>query len=225
MMTTATLLLLLGPSVCAPPPSGHGDLCDLFLQRPHWYRLTQQAADRWEVEEALLIAVIEQESGFRARARPARRRLFGIVPWGRASSAFGYAQALDVTWQQFERQRGEPAARHRFGDAVDFVGWYLAEVREQLGLSSTDSRNLYLAYHEGPSGYRRRSHLEKAWLLGVADRLDQRVDRYRTQLAECSASLERRIRLRRFVLVVVLVAATTVILLGLRTRRLPWLRS
>ena len=218
-MATIATLLLLGPLVCAPPPSNTEDLCDLFLERPRWYRLTQQAAQRWEVEESILVAVIEQESSFRSRARPPRRRLFGLVPWGRASTAFGYAQALDGTWQQYERERGEPAARNRFGDAVDFVGWYLAELRTQLDLSGTDVKSLYLAYHEGPAGYRRGSHLEKEWLLEVGDRLEHRVDRYRAQLAECSGSLERRIRIRRIALVAILLAALTVITIGLRASR------
>src|SRR3546814_8971202 len=62
------------------------------------------------------------ESGSKARARPPRTKLLGFIPWKRQSSAYGYAQALDGTWLEYQRSTGRWSARRSdFGDAIHFV--------------------------------------------------------------------------------------------------------
>ncbi len=65
------------------------------------------------------------------------------------------------------------------------MGWYMTLTRSELGIPLYDTRNQYLAYHEGRSGYRRGSHNEKAWLLRVAGELESRAFMYGTQLQGC----------------------------------------
>ena len=48
------------------------------------------------------MAVIYYESSFQNRAKTPMR-YFGIIPLGRESSAFGYAQALDGTWTDYKK--------------------------------------------------------------------------------------------------------------------------
>ena len=85
---------------------------------------------------------------------------------GRQSSAYGYSQALDGTWDDYQKEHGGWGARRdSIDDATDFMGWYFKKSEEDLGISLVDTKNQYLAYHEGRTGYRRGSHNGKGWLL------------------------------------------------------------
>ena len=105
---------------------------------------------------------------------------------GRLSSAFGYSQALDGTWDEYRTSTGNRRARRTdIDDAADFMGWYMVLTRERNGIALSDARNQYLAYHEGHAGFARGSYNSKAWLLGVADRVAARAETYRVQLLSC----------------------------------------
>ena len=47
------------------------------------------------------------------------------------------------------------------------MGWYMALSRSELGISLSDARNQYLAYHDGRSGFRRGTWRAKPWLVTV----------------------------------------------------------
>ena len=88
---------------------------------------------------------------------------------GRQSSAYGYSQALDGTWEEYQaEQRAFRARRDDIDHATDFMGWYFKKSEEDLGISISDARNQYLAYHEGRTGYKRGSYRRKAWLMRVS---------------------------------------------------------
>jgi hypothetical protein len=158
----------------------------VFTQKPGWYAATRRSAARWGVSESVQLAVIYQESGFRARARPPRRKILWVIPWSRPSTAYGYAQVLDSTWQQFRDDSGRPrAARYRFDDVAHFVGWYGAEIERLTGIPRDDPYRLYLAYHEGPAGFLRGSHQSKPWLLEVARKVESRARAYQRQYDGC----------------------------------------
>ncbi len=172
------------------PPANPGDLCAIFAEKRSWHRSARASFAAWGVPEAVQMAVIHQESGFRARARPPRRKLFWIFPGRRPSSAYGYAQAIDATWQGFRDRAGRPEAeRHDFDDVAHFVGWYGAEIHRLTGIAKDDAQRLYLAYHEGPAGYQRGSHRKKAWLLDVARRVGDRARAYQRQYDVCGDRL------------------------------------
>ena len=69
--------------------------------------------------------------------------------------------------------------------SADFVGWYGDVIHRVTGVAKSDTFRLYLAYHEGPNGYRRRTFDAKPWLLGVARKVDDRAERYAAQYATC----------------------------------------
>ena len=48
-----------------------------------------------------------------------------------------------------------------------------------------DTRNQYLAYHEGRNGYRKGSYKSKRWLIRVANNLQKRAEMYKSQLISC----------------------------------------
>lgn len=138
------------------------------------------------------MAIIKQESGFRARARPPRRKLLWFIPWTRPSSAYGYAQALDSTWDLYKDETNSWFAdRDDFGDAVDFVGWYVDKSHRMAGISKWNARHQYLAYHEGQTGYKRGTWKKKKWLQNVAGKVESTANRYSGQLKGCRDKLER----------------------------------
>ena len=95
-------------------------------------------------------------------------------------------QAKDGTWKEYQSKTGQRGAeRDDFGDVADFIGWYADVIRKSTGIAVSDTYRLYLAYHEGPTGYRRGSYKDKAWLQGVAHKVSLRAERYARQYADC----------------------------------------
>ncbi len=134
---------------------------------------------------AVMLAIMQQESSFKANAKPKRKRFLGI-PLKRPSSAFGYPQALDGTWKLYKKSTNRIIAqRDSFADAMDFIGWYVAQSRQQLKIAARDGYRNYLAYHEGWNGYARGTYQRKKWLPPVAKRVANRANRYRAQLTLC----------------------------------------
>lgn len=182
----------LAACVSTDQPDLPGDACAIFRQHESWWRSVKRAERRWGAPPALQLAIIRQESGFDHNARPPRGKFLFFFPGARASSAHGYAQALEGTWAQYERAAGDRGVdRDEFRDAADFVSWYAGRSQRELGLPFSDARNHYLAYHEGQAGYRRGSHRGNDRLLAAAARVQRFSDAYTSQLAGCAGELNR----------------------------------
>jgi hypothetical protein len=167
-------------------PAELDNACAIVTERPHYASAFRRTEQRWGVEPHVLMAIIHQESKFIANNRPPRRFFLGIIPRGRASSAYGYAQALDGTWDDYKSDAGRRFARRdNVNDATDFIGWYMNRTRSVNGISLDDAYNQYLAYHEGHAGYRRGTYRNKSWLLTVAANVRNRAATYERQLASC----------------------------------------
>lgn len=177
----------------ASVPRNIDNACEIFRENRDWYRAGSRARERWGTPIDIQLAIVHQESAFRPKAKPARRRFLWIFPGSRPSNAYGYAQALDSTWDGYRKATGHRGAdRDDFADAVDFIGWYTAQSRKVCGIGSNDAFSLYLAYHEGNGGFRRGTYRGKSWLVDVARRVERRASRYRTQLAGCEKEFKRR---------------------------------
>lgn len=181
------LLLLLAACANAPPQPHHVEnICSIFSQYPDWYTATHQCQQRWGVPIAVQMAIINQESSFDGNAKPPRRKLFWFIPWKHISSASGYSQALNGTWEEYRNQSGNNyGKRQHFDDANDFVGWYCHEAHQKLGIRLDDAYGLYLAYHEGIAGYQKRTYLKKPWLIRTAKKVEARAKAYERQLSHC----------------------------------------
>ena len=191
MMRKLALLALLALAGCSTVPDDIDNLCAIFEEEPDWFAATAESEKKWRAPIALQMAILFHESGFVDDARPGWRWFLGVIPLRRKSSAYGYAQALDGTWAHYRSETGNSGAdRDDFEDAVDFVGWYMAESRRRLKLRSDDGYRHYLAYHEGQGGYARGSYRGKAWLIRRAHTVDARMRRYGGQLRSCRAQLE-----------------------------------
>ena len=177
------------------PPARIDDACAIFREKKGWYDEAAEAQKRWGVPIPIQLAFIRQESSFDGEARPPRRWYLGFIPGSRPSNAHGYAQALESTWSEYRKAvNARGADRDEFGDAVDFIGWYNARSAKLCGIPKNDAYRLYLAYHEGPYGYRKGTHRGKRWLLGTAEKVATRAARYDTQLSRCESELKPRRR-------------------------------
>jgi hypothetical protein len=146
----------------------------------------KRAERRWGIPVNVQMATLYQESKFIGNARTPHKYVLGVIPMGRQSSAYGYSQALDATWDEYRNSTGKRSAkRDDFGDSVDFMGWYMDESTRKLGISKSDARSQYLAYHEGRTGYARGTYKSKSWLMRVAGEVDDRSTLYRSQLQRC----------------------------------------
>ncbi len=194
----STFLLLTFLSACAttPPTSAEqSDICEIFSGRKSWYRAAAKTERRWGTPVTLQMAIIKTESNFNKDARPprGRRRFLGLVRGRRPSTALGYTQALDGTWEEYKSSTGNRgASRKDFSDSVDFIGWYTARSARAAGIAITDARAQYLAYHEGPSGYTRGNWRSNAALIRVANRVAEDKARFDQQLPRCERRLKRR---------------------------------
>jgi hypothetical protein len=167
-------------------PRNLNDACSILNQRGKYYKAMKKTQRRWDIPINVQMATLYQESKFIGNARTPHQYALGIIPMGRQSSAYGYSQALDATWDEYRASTGRRSAkRDDFSDAVDFMGWYMDESARKLGISKADARNQYLAYHEGRAGYARGSHNSKAWLIRVSQSVDDRSRLYEAQLRQC----------------------------------------
>jgi hypothetical protein len=168
-------------------PRNLDNACAILDQRPGYLRAFRRAERQWGVPVHVQMATIYQESKFIADNRTPLRFALGVIPIGRQSSAFGYAQALDGTWEEYVRDRNARRARRDdIRDATDFMGWYMTATSRELGIPLWDARNQYLAYHDGRAGYRRGTYLQKPWLMRIAGEIDGRAEMYRQQLVRCT---------------------------------------
>lgn len=185
--------LLMLAACSTAPPRNINNACAIFSEYDDWFDDASEASRRWGVPVPVLLAIIRQESSFQSDAQPPRSRILWIIPGPRPSSAYGYSQALDGTWDWYLQATGNHGAdRDDFEDAVDFVGWYVNETWRRNGVAKNDAYRQYLAYHEGHGGYARGTYRQKPWLLKVARKVSQQADRYRAQLAQCQSQLADR---------------------------------
>ncbi|WP_204112771.1 transglycosylase SLT domain-containing protein [Shimia biformata] len=168
------------------PPRNLNDACSILQQRPKYKRAFRATERKWGVPMHVQMAVMYQESKFDGDIRTPMTYVLGVLPMGRQSSAYGYAQALDATWEDYQRdQRNRGAKRDNIRDASDFMGWYFNQSKEKNGIRLDDARNQYLAYHDGHTGYSRGTYKRKSWLMRIAAEVDARSDMYEKQLKRC----------------------------------------
>ncbi len=195
-LAVALMALVLVVTGCATsPPPRQDNICQILDHNPRWYDYAHASEKRWGTPIPVQMAFVQQESSFRARARPERNRILGIIPGRRPSSARGYAQAQDPAWQDYQQATGNRRARRsNMKDALDFIGWYNDVSHRRLGLAKNDAYHLYLAYHDGHTGYQRGGWRNNGQLKSIASRVDQRAQSYTRQLPTCESDF----RCRRF---------------------------
>ncbi|MCI2400195.1 lytic transglycosylase [Aliiroseovarius subalbicans] len=188
LLRTSILLLLV--AACGSgnysAPRNLDNACSIVKQRPAYLKAMKRAERKWGVPVPVQMAIIYQESKFIGNNRTPIQYVLGVLPMGRQSSAYGYSQALDATWREYQRaEGGRGAKRDDIKDATDFMGWYMTQTREVTGVSLSDARNQYLAYHDGRNGFLRGTYKSKSWLVRIADEVAVRAVTYDAQLKSC----------------------------------------
>jgi hypothetical protein len=172
-------------------PSNIKNICAIFDEQEDWYDYANNAYQRWGSPISVMMSMMYQESSFNADAKPPRTTFLWIFPGPRPTSAFGYAQALDMTWDGYLDKTGRWFAdRNDFEDAIDFIGWYNSQSYKHSNVGLNDSYHLYLAYHEGHGGFNRRSFKGKSWLKAAARKVSLRSRQYQRQLNGCEHRFE-----------------------------------
>lgn len=183
------LFVLLSGCSSNPPKETHNNICYLFEHDSDWEDAAYDAEKRWGTPAYISLAFIHQESRFTYDAKPERDYLFGMIPLPRSSSSYGYSQAQDPVWYDYQKDTGNWSARRTsIDDSIDFIGWYNYQSHKRNGISRHDAYNLYLAYHEGQGGFAKKTYNGKPWLKKVAYKVTQRSIRYKSQLQQCGNS-------------------------------------
>lgn len=187
---TTLILVLLVSSCTLFKPKNVNDLCSVLMDED-WYEASLASQKKWGTPIHVQLAIMHQESKFKHDAQPPRKWYLGFIPGPRPSDAYGYAQALESTWDTYIKATGNSGAdRDDFEDAIDFIGWYTATSHRKLGISKWDARNQYLAYHEGWGGYQRKTYQSKSWLVAVANKVKARSLQFSDQYKKCRRELE-----------------------------------
>jgi len=188
------ILVLAFVSACANKrPQNIDNICEIFRDKPGWYKAAKKSSARWGGSIQMPMAIMYQESGFRRKARPPMQYFLGFIPKGRASDAYGYSQALQSTWKEYEKEAGSAfSSRTNFANAFDFIQWYMDKTYQRNQVAKSDGYGQYLNYHEGHGGYARGSYRNKQWLINVAQKVDQRSKKYAEQIKSCRKELDSK---------------------------------
>jgi hypothetical protein len=191
IVLTSSILSLFLAACSVTPPKNTSNICEIFFEKRDWYDAAADMRKKWGVPIHVPMSMMYQESSFKADARPPKDYvLFGLIPWGHVSTAYGYSQAKTPTWDDYVRETGNSwADRSDFDDAIDFMGWFIAKTHKINGISKWDAEKQYLNYHEGWGGFKRGSYRQKAWLEKVAKTVQRRGLDYAAQLKQCEEEL------------------------------------
>ena len=182
-----SIILITG---CSSIPQNTSNSCSIFNERYLWYKHAKKTEKKWGTPIYIQLAIIKMESDFDWLAKPARQKIFKVIPFKRPSSSFGYSQAVKGTWEQYKNETGNKlATRTRFKDSVDFIGWYTNKTELILKISKKDTYRQYLAYHEGWGAYKNYKDNQKVIIL--AKKVEKQADKYKAQLKKCQKRLNK----------------------------------
>ena len=182
--------LIFGVAVCSAliggcstnPPSNPGDLCSVFQEKDSWYASAHRVHSKYGVPIDVATAIILQSQGLGIKESDAIDSIFTF-----GASEKGYLSVPDELWLQYVDEEGSFISdRSNFGDALDFVGWYMNKAHDKCGIALTDTYNQYLCYREGIDGYNNDSYSVKSWLIDEAKNAAKIAEEYRRQLLHCN---------------------------------------
>jgi hypothetical protein len=186
LISSLTFLSACSSTIFESSTTSHpNNACNILNENDDWLYATHKSYKKWGIPVSIQLAFIKHESSFRYNARPLKKKGFFFDDY--QSSAYGYSQALDGTWKEYKTKNNKPNAdRTSFYDSSDFVGWYLNRVSKSSKIKKHDIYNLYLAYHEGVGGWKKRSYLKKRWLVKKAKVVKNSTITFSKQLRSCT---------------------------------------
>ena len=185
-----SILLIIFIAGCSSIPQNTSNSCSIFNERYLWYKHAKKTEQKWGTPIYIQLAIIKMESDFDWLAKPARQKIFKVIPFKRPSSSFGYSQAVKGTWEQYKKETGNKlATRVRFKDSVDFIGWYTNKTESILKISKKNAFKQYLAYHEGWGNFKYYKKNKK--VIRLAKKVQKQSNIYKNQLSKCKSSLNK----------------------------------
>ena len=161
--TGALLAFVLLAGCGFTPPTEPRNACNVLDNAGFWSRRALNKYDGSSAsDKARVLAVFFVESSFDGKARPPRHergwgnfgcfhRFWDLFRCKRISSSRGFTQAINATWQEFERETGRDARSVSFADSVRFVHWYTGRVERVCGKDAARSDYaFYIGYYAGP---------------------------------------------------------------------------
>ena len=171
---------------CVGVPKNQEDACSILKQKKSWRSALKKTQRKWGISAGMQLAFIKTESNFRSTARTERKYFLGLIPSGRISSAYGYSQALDGTWNEYKKRTGNRYHRRsNFAHSTNFIGWYVDKSSKLLGISKNNAYLHYLAYHQGQAGFKTGAYRTKSGLLKVAKKTAYNKKIFDRQLKKC----------------------------------------
>ena len=171
---------------CVGVPKNQEDACSILKQKKSWRSALKKTQRKWGISAGMQLAFIKTESNFRSTARTERKYFLGLIPSGRISSAYGYSQALDGTWNEYKKRTGNRYHRRsNFAHSTNFIGWYVDKSSKSLGISKNNAYLHYLAYHQGQAGFKTGAYRTKSGLLKVAKKTAYNKKIFDRQLKKC----------------------------------------
>ena len=184
------IIIIIFISACSSIPQNTSNSCSIFNEKYLWYKHAKRTKEKWGTPIYVQLAIIKMESDFDWLAKPARQKIFKVIPFKRPSSSFGYSQAVKGTWEQYKNETGNKvASRARFKDSVDFIGWYTSKTKSILNISQRDAFKQYVAYHEGWGNYKYYKKNNK--VINLAKRVEKQSNIYKKQLSQCGSRLNK----------------------------------
>ena len=184
------IIIFLFLTSCSTIPSNTFNSCKIFDEKYLWYKYAKKTEQKWGTPIYIQLAIIKMESDFDWLAKPARQKIFKVIPFKRPSSSFGFSQAVKGTWKQYKNETGNKlATRISFKDSVDFIGWYTNKTKSILNIPKKDAFKQYIAYHEGWGNYKHYRKNKK--VINLAKKVEKQSNIYKNQLSKCKNSLNK----------------------------------
>ena len=178
---------------CCSVPKYPQNACKIFGENYLWYKSVKKSSETYGAPIHIILAFVNKESGFNRWAKPKRTKLFKIVPYKRASSSFGYSQAVKKTWELYKTETDNPLAlRTRFKDSVMFIGWYMKKTNKINKIQLTDSYRQYLNYYLGWGNYANKLYKKDKNAIIYAKNVEKQSNIYKKQLTQCQKSLNKK---------------------------------
>ena len=185
-------IIILFLTSCSSVPKYPQNACKIFGENYLWYKSAKKSSETYGAPIHIILAFVNQESGFNRWAKPKRSKLFKIIPYKRPSSSLGYSQAVKKTWELYKTETSNPLAlRTRFKDSVMFIGWYIKKTNKINKVPLNDSYRQYLNYYLGWGSYSKKIYKTDKNSIIYAKSVEKKSKIYKNQLRECQRSLDR----------------------------------
>ena len=193
MKSIFLFIFILFLTSCSSIPKNTADGCSIFSERYLWYKHAKKTEQKWGTPIYIQLAIIKMESDFDWLAKPARNKIFKVIPYKRPSSSFGYSQAVDKTWELYKKETDNPLAlRTRFKDSVMFIGWYINKTKKINKIPLNDSYRQYLNYYLGWGNYAKKTYKSDKKAIILAKNVQKQSKIYKSQLSECQKVLNKK---------------------------------